>query len=130
MSSIEAARVALAFDDDAVRDSTTFLARAAGCHPLPYACGRDLLGDEDLDLIRGLVLEQELPELSGLEILRRLKDAGIPAPAILVTLAASPDLVQSAAALGVLEVIEGPILAPKLMRFFNLCRESRPPAGR
>lgn len=78
-------RILLAEDE---RETAAFIARGlseAGHNPAHAATGQDALHmglTEDFDL---LILDRMMPELDGVEVLRRLRAGGITAPAILLT---------------------------------------------
>ena len=62
-----------------------------------------------------MIIDQQLPDMSGLELLRLLRDDGVTAPAVLITTAPSPILQRQAELEGV-EIISKPLLTDALYR--------------
>jgi two-component system response regulator FixJ len=62
-------------DDDAVRDSLTALFEAAGFAVRSYASGRSFLESGGSSGTGCLLLDVNMPDMDGIEVLRRLADA-------------------------------------------------------
>jgi two-component system, LuxR family, response regulator FixJ len=101
--------VILVDDDAAVRKSLKFSLEAEGLSVDVYANGADLLDAPAPPRNACLVIDYVMPELDGIELLRRLRARGILAPAILITPQASAELRERAARTGFCEVIEKPL---------------------
>lgn len=103
------ARVLVADDDEDTRHLVTSTLESEGYEVNEASSGTDLLralepitmdlqSPDGVDLI---VLDQRMPGMSGLEIVRRLRAAHWVTPAILMTGFAEPNIVAEAARLGV-----------------------------
>lgn len=57
----------------------------------------------------GLIIDQKLPDLQGIELLARLRGLGVEAPAVMITTGPSPTLKRQAAAAGA-PIVEKPLL--------------------
>lgn len=79
------AAIAIVDDDEAVQDSLQAILEAHGFQTTVHASGRmffEQLGRKSVDCV---ILDVNLPEMSGWEILRRLRECDDPPPAILVS---------------------------------------------
>jgi two-component system, LuxR family, response regulator FixJ len=94
-------------DDSAVRSSLKFLLELEGFTVRHYADSRELLADPQLPDCGCLVLDQVMPDMTGLDVVDALRQRGISNPAVLITSNASRQIRQRAAAAGV-EAIENP----------------------
>jgi FixJ family two-component response regulator len=119
--------IVLVIADEEVRESARILAISLRCHPLGFGSAGELLADGAWEGADGLVVEQHLPDMSGLELLARLRRSDYTAAAILIPSRNIGELVERASALGPLDVMEGALLAPALARLLNRCRASSQP---
>jgi len=95
-------------DDPAVRDSLAFLLDTAGLVPRVYESARDLLAVADTLAPGCIVTDVRMPEMSGLEMVRRLSDLGVRHPVIVMTGHADVPLAIEAVRAGVKDFIEKP----------------------
>jgi FixJ family two-component response regulator len=72
-------------DDVEVRASIQGLLKAAGLHSESFATAEEFLRDNETDGPGCLVLDVSLPGVSGLELQRKLADAGVRIPIIFIT---------------------------------------------
>jgi FixJ family two-component response regulator len=79
------ATIAIVEDDRAVRDSLVALIGAHGFNVRDFALGRDFLNTQDARAADCLVIDNHLPDMTGLEVVNSLRDRGDPTPAILIT---------------------------------------------
>jgi two-component system response regulator FixJ len=94
-------------DDDAVRDSIAFLLESAGMVARTYPSAVAFL--EAADLASGCVVtDVRMPEMSGIELVRRLKADGHRDPVIVITGHADVPLAIEAMKAGVADFIEKP----------------------
>lgn len=97
-------------DDAAMRDSLAFLMETAGLTPRVYESALALLGAAaEGDLAPGcIVTDVRMPEMSGLDLVRRLSDRGVTHPVIVMTGHADVPLAVEAMKAGVVDFIEKP----------------------
>ncbi len=110
-------RVIVIDDDDSVRDSLAFLLETAGYVVDGFASPMQCLLTLRPGMRACLVVDQHMPEMTGLEFLAELQRRGIHLPTVLITGSPSPDLLQRAAALDVHRVMPKPLLEDDLLRF-------------
>jgi FixJ family two-component response regulator len=100
-------------DDPAVRSSLKFSLELEGFLVRAYARPGELLDAGDLRKAGCLVLDYNLPEMTGLDLLQRLRDRHVAAPAILITSHPNRMLRDRAAAAGV-PIVEKPLFGSAL----------------
>jgi len=96
-------------DDAAVRKSLKFALEMEGLDVRTYDSGRSLLADRTLPANGCLVIDQFMPRMRGLYLVRRLKDRAVHLPTILITANVTENLKRSAASAGVQAVLEKPL---------------------
>jgi FixJ family two-component response regulator len=107
--------VVLIIDDDpAVRNSLKFSLEIEGYAVFLYPDGSHLLSKPDLPHSDCLVLDYNLPDMTGLEVLDELRERRIDAPAILITSHPNRTLQERAEAAGA-RIVEKPLLGDSLM---------------
>jgi two-component system response regulator FixJ len=111
--------VAVVDDDDAVRDSLRFLLEIAGYAVAAYASSAQFLGIAPLDRLSCLVIDQHMPDQTGLQLVARLRADGVTLPVVLITGSPSPDLFRQARELGVARVLEKPLDDEALLGFIE-----------
>ena len=95
-------------DDAAIRDSLSFLLEAARLTPRTYESAVSLL-ERVGELEPGcIVTDVRMPGMSGLELVVRLKELGVPHPVIVLTGHADVALAIEAIKAGVAEFLEKP----------------------
>ena len=95
-------------DDEAVRDSIAFLLESAGLKARTWAEASALL-DALAELEPGCVVtDVRMPQMNGVELVRRLKAAGAPHPIVMITGHADVPLAVEAMKAGVADFIEKP----------------------
>ncbi len=105
--------LALVDDDPAVRHALSFAFETAGFEVATFADAETALAAPEQASWRCLVLDQKLPGMSGLDLLERLRAAGIGAPTILITTHPSRATRARALAAGV-EIVEKPLIDNQL----------------
>jgi len=100
--------------DDALRHSLKFSLEIEGFNVRDYSTAHDLLDGPDNQDAHCLVIDHNLPDMNGFDVLRRLRDRLINVPTIMMTNNLNQSLRESAAASGV-RVIEKPLLGNALM---------------
>ena len=97
-------------DDKAVRDALEFVLRLQGFNVHAYSGGAELLADGELAQAGCVIVDDNMPNMDGLELIGQLRDRDIPVPAILMTSHATDRLHARAAVAGVRVVLEKPFL--------------------
>ena len=101
-------------DDPAVRNSLKFSLEIEGFDVRTYASGTDLLDAHETYGAGCLVIDQKMPEMTGLDLIATLRDRRISAPVILIT--SHPNaLVRKRAAEANVPIIEKPLLGNALV---------------
>lgn len=95
-------------DDDAVRDSLAFLLESAGFRAMVHSSAKEFLA-----ALPGLppgciITDIRMPGMSGLELVRNLKDSGVSHPVIVITGHGDVPLAVEAMKSGVIDFIEKP----------------------
>ena len=112
-------------DDEAVRQSISSLVRSAGYESVMFATGLAFLDALETRSIDCAIIDFHMPELSGLELQRRLREMNRPIPIILVT--ARPDEVRERAReYGVVAVLGKPFRDEALLAAIRVALD---PAG-
>ena len=96
-------------DDAAVRHSLKFSLEIEGFAVRTYAGAEELLRSRDLSNCQCLVVDQDMPRMTGLDLVASLRNEGILVPAILITGHVTPALTRRALGAGI-AVIEKPFL--------------------
>jgi FixJ family two-component response regulator len=113
-SSLSRSVVIIVEDDVAVRNSLKFSLEIEGFEVRTYASGIDLLDAHDVDIGGCFVIDQRMPEMTGLDLIATLRDRRISAPAILITSHPSA-FVRKRAAEACVPIIEKPLLGNALV---------------
>jgi FixJ family two-component response regulator len=101
-------------DDPAVLNSLKFALEIEGLAVEGYRTGREALEAGRVPTNGCLVIDFRLPDMDGLEVLRKLRERKITAPALLITSHPSPGLRARAAAAGV-PIVEKPLFGNVLL---------------
>jgi FixJ family two-component response regulator len=107
-------RIVIVDDDDAVRQSIRFSLETEGYSVRAYSGARELFADASFPPCDCLIVDQMMPDVTGLELIEQLRRRGVQIPVILITGYASQALRERAAARGV-AVVEKPIAGPDLV---------------
>lgn len=99
--------IAIIDDDMAVCESTRFLLEIYDFEVLTYRSGDDFLV-EDPD-VSCLIVDYQMPGMSGLEFLSELRKRGNDVPAIMMSATVSPTLRRQTAELRIKQVMEKPL---------------------
>jgi two-component system, LuxR family, response regulator FixJ len=101
--------VILVDDNAAVRKSLKFSMESEGLTVEVYQSGAELLARSGPPQNACLVIDYVMPEMDGIELLRRLRERHVTAPAIMITPQATAELRERAARTGFSGVIEKPL---------------------
>lgn len=106
--------VAVVDDDAAVCNSLKFSLELEGFKVRTYGSGGELLRVEDIACFACFVIDQKMPGMSGLEVIAKLREYNIGAPAILTISQPSVGLSARAAKANV-PIVEKPFLGNTLV---------------
>jgi two-component system, LuxR family, response regulator FixJ len=101
-------------DDPAVCNSLKFSLEIEGFAVRLYESGTELLSEGTLSDCSCLVVDENMPGIAGLELIARLRDRHIAAPAILITGHPNAALARRAARINV-PIVEKPLLNDTLL---------------
>jgi two-component system, LuxR family, response regulator FixJ len=94
-------------DDAAVRNSLKFSLEIDGFAVVTYGSAEELVHTGDLGACRCLIVDQDMPRMTGLELVAALRKQGDAVPAILISGHVTPALITQASGVGV-PIIEKP----------------------
>ena len=109
------ARILVIDDDPGVRESMTRMLRGAG-----YSVQSAPTGEEGFDLARGdafdvILSDMRMPGISGLDVLRKLRDLHVDACFIIMTGFGTVDLAVEAMKLGAVDFVQKPFFRDELL---------------
>jgi len=106
--------VAVVDDDPAVCSSLKFSLELEGFAVRTFGSGAELLHASGLAACNCFVIDQRMPAMTGLEVIRKLREQHFAAPAILIT--SHPNAALSArAAAAEIPIVEKPLLGNALI---------------
>jgi FixJ family two-component response regulator len=112
--------VAVIDDDDDVGDVLGGLLETMGYQVETYRSGMDFLSAARFDRLACLVVDQNMPRMTGLEMIENLSERGVNIPALLITGLHDTKVERRAAQLGVMTVLEKPMSHHELLRFVSV----------
>jgi len=112
-------------DDEAVRTSLAFLLEMNDLPAKTYGSALEFLKVAE-SLTRGcIVTDVRMPEISGLELVRRLKERGVSLPVIVITGHGDVPLAVEAMRAGVIDFIEKPFEDEVLLRSIRMALDMK-----
>lgn len=109
--------VAVIDDDDEVRDVLRVLLEDAGHIVETYKSGRDFLSNARLDETACMVVDQRMPEMSGVALITEVAARGLTIPSMLITGVPDPEVARAAETIGAMTVLQKPMSPHELLRF-------------
>jgi two-component system response regulator FixJ len=106
--SSEKAKVCVIDDDDALRDSLTFLLRMAQIDVVGFASAAAFLDGLSGTHASCVITDVRMPEMSGIDLLRRLKELKINVPVIVITGHGDVPMAVEAMKVGASDFLEKP----------------------
>ena len=106
--SSEPAIVHVIDDDEALRDSLAFLLRTADLEVMSHASATAFLESLPLTELTCIITDVRMPGLSGIDLLRRMKELGIEVPVIVITGHGDVPLAVEAMRFGAVDFLEKP----------------------
>ena len=125
--SVQGSLVVVIDDDPAVRNSLKFSLELEGFSVRAFSGGDEYLRETDAPDCACLVIDQNMPGMTGLELLGRLRTCQVSAPAILITSHPNANLRERAANSGV-SIVEKPLLSDALLEGIRAAIAQRPHA--
>lgn len=101
-------------DDAAVRSSLKFSLEIDGFVVRTYASAEELLNSGNLSDFHCLIVDQNMPRMTGLELVAALRKQGLKVPALLVSGHLTPAVTRQASAAGI-PTVEKPFLGNGLI---------------
>ena len=101
-------------DDPAVRAALSRLIAAEGWAAIPYASASEFLQHQVLDAVDCILLDQQMPRMTGMELLRQLADAGGVPPVVFLTGHGDVEAGVQAMKLGAMDFLSKPVDVRKL----------------
>ena len=95
-------------DDEALRDSLAFLLRTADLEVMSHASAAAFLDSLPLKGLTCIITDVRMPGLSGIDLLRRVKELGIEVPVIVITGHGDVPLAVEAMRFGAVDFLEKP----------------------
>ena len=105
--------------DNAVRDSVKGLFESFGVKTRVYASGRSLLNNASIKGCDCLLVENSLPDMTGLDLLEHLKRKGINVPFVLLSSANDAGFEQLACSQDIALVMRKPLQGQDLIEIVN-----------
>ena len=118
MAKTSSGTVAVVDDDPAVLDSLKFLLEVTGHRVAIYASAAEFLQGQAGQL-SCLILDHQMPRMTGLELVARLRNDGVSIPILLISGSLSQAIVARAAELGIEKVLEKPLNDDDLVNFVS-----------
>src|SRR5271169_103848 len=104
----ETAIVHVIDDDDALRDSLAFLLRSADLEVMSHSSAAAFLDALPLAGLTCIITDVRMPGLTGIDLLRRVKELGIEVPVIVITGHGDVPLAVEAMRFGAVDFLEKP----------------------
>ena len=101
-------------DDAAVRNSLKFVLELEGFGVRTYASAQQLLSETELTDCDCLVVDQNMPDMNGLELIAKLRSRNVRSPAILITSHPNPAMRASATERDI-AIVEKPLFGSVLL---------------
>lgn len=112
-----ASTVAIIDDDNDVLEVLEVLLETAGYSVQTYTSGARFLADPDHHQMACIVVDQRMPDMTGLELLLELERRGVAIPALLITGAQDAHIAREASNIGAMTVMQKPVSSHKLLQF-------------
>jgi two-component system response regulator FixJ len=102
-------------DDDVLRQSLEILLQAEGFETRTFASATDFLGCVNAKIRGCIVADVQMPGMSGIELIARLRERGIAMPVVVITAHANLALAVEAMKTGASDFIQKPYSASALL---------------
>ena len=112
-------------DDEAVRNSLSFVLEMNDLPARTYGSALEFLAVADGVQTGCVVTDVRMPEMSGLELIRKLKERGVALPVIVITGHGDVPLAVEAMRAGVIDFIEKPFDDEVLLRSIRMALDAK-----
>lgn len=116
--------IAVVDDEESVRKAVVRLLLAAGFSARGFASGNDFLQNWPVNRPECLVLDLQMPGLSGIEVQRALNRSGAHVPVIIITALDSPGLREECLREGAIAYLRKPLDEALLMDALKIAIDS------
>jgi two-component system response regulator FixJ len=106
-------------DDPAILDSLRFLLKARRIDVACFESAGELLAAPNIDHFSGLLVDQQMPDMSGIELVELLKSRKIGVPAVMMTGGYDSNLASRAVKAGVRAVLKKPLDRNELLHWID-----------
>lgn len=107
--------VVIVEDDQSVRKALTRILRMAGWRSITYGSAEDLLADGNAHGAACLILDVQLPGLTGFDLHDRLRQMGTSPPVIFITAFDEPEARERASRAGAVDFLAKPFAGKRLV---------------
>jgi FixJ family two-component response regulator len=121
----QAPLIAIVDDDDSLRSSAQMLVKSFGFRTEAFASARDVLSWPLLGEAACLILDVFMPEMSGLELQRQLRQTHPHIPIIFITAHAKEDEERQAMSTGAIAMLRKPVADGILFNTLRRALDSR-----
>ncbi|MGE0370733.1 MAG: response regulator transcription factor [Gammaproteobacteria bacterium] len=122
MKEVRSGAVAVIDDDADVREVLEAYLTIAGYTVHTYESGRKFLETAALDQFDCLLVDQRMPDMTGLEMVEELDSRGIRIPALLITGECDETLTQAIECSGMAGILQKPMSPRELLTFLEGAR--------
>jgi FixJ family two-component response regulator len=116
LNQVDLAMIAVLDDEDSVRNAVVRVLRASGFSARGFASGDEFLRIWQFDRPDCLVLDLQMPDMSGTEVQQALNAAGAKLPVIIVTAHDSPRIREESMRLGAVAYLCKPVDIGELLQ--------------
>lgn len=124
-----AVRIAVIEDSEAVRRSLEMLLRAKGFSVIAFDSAETFLADSEAQTADCFLVDYKLPEMDGVDLMLRLKERGVTAPALMITGCLNTDIAGKARSAGYHGILEKPMPHRALLDTIRRLLRDTPSAG-
>ena len=107
--------ISIVDDDESVREAMKGLIRSLGYTAVTFSSAQEFLGSELMDDTACLIVDVQMPGMSGIELQSRLISQGVHLPIIFITSFPDPKARADALAAGALGYLSKPFCDEKLI---------------
>lgn len=103
-----------------MRDSVRSLMESLGVNVRTYASGRSFLNNAHINGHDCILVENQLPDMTGMDLLNRLKQMGITAPLVLLSSANDRGFEKLATSQNIAAVMRKPVQSEHLLEIIKV----------